>query len=88
MILDEAFDGLDKSSRVELAGMLESFFDESPRALVTFQKKALAVCLMFFDCHVNVLPVCFSMLFNAFSCIVCVDFAYGTVHMSVSHVQR
>eukprot|EP00435_Cladocopium_sp_Y103_P020124 s3567_g4.t3 len=34
LILDEAFDGLDKSSRVELASMLESFFDESPRALV------------------------------------------------------
>lgn len=38
LILDEAFDGLDKSSRVELASMLESFFDESPRALVTFPK--------------------------------------------------
>ena len=85
LILDEAFDGLDKSSRVELASMLESFFDESPRALVTFPK-ALAVCLMFFDCHVNVLPVCLNA-FQCFSCIVCVDFAYGTVHMSVSHVK-
>eukprot|EP00913_Durusdinium_trenchii_P033780 g31623.t1 len=34
LILDEAFDGLDKNSRIELASMLESFFDDSPRALV------------------------------------------------------
>ena len=39
LILDEAFDGLDKSSRVELASMLESFFDESPRALATWLQK-------------------------------------------------
>lgn len=43
LILDEAFDGLDKNSRIELASMLESFFDDSPRALVTLLQTTLAL---------------------------------------------
>lgn len=46
LILDEAFDGLDKSSRVELASMLESFFDESPRALATLLQKPVLWCFV------------------------------------------
>ena len=46
LILDEAFDGLDKSSRVELASELESFFDESPRALATLLQKPVLWCFV------------------------------------------